>query len=142
MGRADCVFCAIVAGTSPARVVHDDERTLAFLDIAALTRGHILVVPKRHSENLLDIRTEDVVAVSLAVRHVSRRAMEVLRADGINLIQATGEAAQQTVFHFHMHVLPRYVGEGLPLEEGFLKRTPTDPADLDEIAGLFANPGQ
>ena len=139
MGRADCVFCDIVAGTSPARVVHDDERTLAFLDIAALTRGHTLVIPKRHSQNLLDIRTEDVVAVALAMRDVSRRAMEVLGADGINLIQATGEAALQTVFHFHVHVLPRYVGDGLPLEAGFLERSPTDPAELDEVAHLFRN---
>ena len=137
MGRADCVFCDIVAGTSPARVVHDDERTLAFLDIAPITRGHTLVIPKRHSQNLLDIRTEDVVAVSLAMRDVSRRAVEVLGADGINLIQATGEAALQTVFHFHMHVVPRYVGDGLPLEAGFLERSPTDPADLDEVARLF-----
>ena len=142
MGRADCVFCAIVAGTSPARIVHDDERTLAFLDIAPLTRGHTLVIPKRHCQNLLDIRTEDVVAVSLAMRDVSRRAIEVLNADGVNLIQATGEAALQTVFHFHMHVLPRYFGDGLPLADGFLQRMPGDPTEMDNVARLFADTAQ
>ena len=140
MGRADCVFCAIVAGTSPARVVHDDERTLAFLDIAPITRGHTLVIPKRHSQNLIDIRTEDVVAVSLAMRDVSRRAIDVLKADGINLLQATGEAALQTVQHFHVHVLPRFFGDDIGLPEQFLDRKPADGAELDEVARLFAEP--
>ena len=142
MGRADCVFCAIVAGTSPARIVQEDERTLAFLDIAPLTRGHTLVIPKRHCQNLLDIRTEDVVAVSLAMRDVSRKAMQVLEADGINLIQATGAAALQTVFHFHVHLLPRYVDDGLPLAEGFLQRTLGDAAELDAVARLFGEAAQ
>ena len=137
MGRADCVFCAIVAGTSPARVVHDDECTLAFLDIAPITRGHTLVIPKRHSQNLLDIRTEDVVAVSLAMRDVSRRAVQALGADGVNLLQATGEAALQTVFHFHVHVLPRFFGDAIGFPEEFVKRTPGDPDDMDEVARLF-----
>ena len=140
MGRADCVFCAIGAGTSPARVVHEDERTIAFLDIAPITRGHTLVIPKRHCQNLLDVRTEDVVAVALATRDVSRQLAERLEADGINLLHATGEAALQTVFHFHIHVLPRFVGDAVAMPEGFVRRAAGDAAELDALHGLLAAP--
>jgi histidine triad (HIT) family protein len=134
---ADCVFCAIVDGRAPARVVHEDERTLAFLDIAPITRGHTLVIPKRHCRDLLDIRTEDMVAAGLTARDVSRRAVAVLGADGVNLLQATGEAALQTVFHFHIHVLPRFVDDAVALPEQFVKRVLGDPADLDAVANRF-----
>ena len=104
--REDCIFCGIVGGKVPGRIVYEDDRTIAFLDIFPLTRGHTLVIPRRHSVNLLDARTEDVVAVALTAQHVARLASERLGADGVNLLQATGTVAFQTVMHFHMHVLP------------------------------------
>jgi histidine triad (HIT) family protein len=134
MAMADCIFCAIVAGEAPARVVHEDDRTLAFLDIAPIVRGHTLVIPKRHCRDLLDIRTEDMVAVALATRDVSRRVVTNLAADGINLIQATGEAALQTVFHFHFHVLPRFADDALPLPEQLVQRRLGEAAQLDALA--------
>jgi histidine triad (HIT) family protein len=134
---ADCVFCAIVAGTAPARIVHDDERTLAFLDIAPITRGHTLVIPKRHCRDLLDVRTEDMVAAGLTARDVSRRAVAALGADGVNLLQATGEAALQTVFHFHIHVLPRFRNDAVAMPEQFVQRTLGAPDELDAVAALF-----
>ena len=130
----DCIFCAIVAGTAPARVVQEDDRTLAFLDIAPITRGHTLVIPRRHCRDLIDVRTEDMVSVALMARDVSRRAMAALGADGINLLQASGEAALQTVFHFHVHVLPRYRNDRVHMPENFVRRDMGDPAELDAVA--------
>jgi histidine triad (HIT) family protein len=129
--RADCIFCGIVGGTVPGRIVYEDDRTIAFLDIFPLTRGHVLVIPKRHSVNLLDARTEDVVAVALTSQYLARLVSDRLGADGVNLLQATGTAAFQTVMHFHMHVLPRYDGDGFVLP---FERTPGVDGELDELA--------
>ena len=113
----DCIFCAIVAGRAPARIVHSDALTVAFLDIFPLTPGHALVVPRRHSRDLLDAAPEDVAAVTAAAREVAAASVSPsgLGADGFNLIQANGSVAFQTVFHLHIHVLPRYRGDGFRL---------------------------
>jgi histidine triad (HIT) family protein len=103
---------------------------MAFLDLYPLTRGHTLVVPKRHSVNLLDARTEDMVAVALTAQEVARLVSERLGADGVNLLQATGKVAFQTVMHFHVHVLPRYEDDGFVLP---FQRTEGVPAELDEL---------
>src|SRR5437868_4705731 len=115
---SECVFCAIVAGTAAARRVHEDERTVAFLDIFPLTRGHALVVPKRHCDSLLDAPADDLAAVGLTAQRLARAAVapDGLGADGVNLLQANGAIAFQTVFHFHVHVLPRYRGDGFRIE--------------------------
>jgi histidine triad (HIT) family protein len=132
---ADCIFCAIVAGDAPAAVVHDDERTVAFMDIAPLTRGHSLVVPKRHADDILVADPEDVAAVARSAQRVARAAKEAFGADGINLLQTNGRVAMQTVFHLHVHVLPRYVGDGFHVE---LNRVVVDPDDLRKQAGALA----
>jgi len=129
--RDDCIFCGIVGGKVPSRIVYEDDRTIAFLDINPLTRGHTLVIPRRHCVNLLDARTEDVVAVSLTAQQVARTVPDRLGADGVNLLQATGKAAFQTVMHFHVHVLPRYADDGFVLP---FERTPGNDAELDELA--------
>lgn len=128
----DCIFCKIIAGELPARIVRRDERTVAFMDIAPATYGHTLVVPRNHSRNLLEIEPEDLTAVALASQQVAIRAQERLGAAGINLINSCGAAAWQTVFHFHMHVIPRYEDDPLKL--------PWVPAqgDPDEIATAAA----
>jgi len=128
---AGCIFCAIVAGESPAAVIHEDERAMAFMDIFPLTPGHALVVPKRHSDDLLVADPEDVAAVALVAQRLARAAKEVLGADGINLLQSNGRVALQTVFHLHIHVLPRYVGDGFKVE---LNRHPADPEELRATA--------
>jgi len=129
-----CVFCAIVDGTAPSRRLYEDDRTLAFLDIVPLTRGHALVVPKRHAENLLDIDEEDLAAVARTAKRVGAAAMEAFGADGLNLLQTNGAVAMQTVFHLHVHVLPRYVGDGFKVE---LHRVPAEPDELDAVAGEY-----
>jgi histidine triad (HIT) family protein len=128
----DCIFCKIVAGGLPAQIVDEDELTISFMDISPGTRGHSLVIPRRHSRNLLDLPPEDLTATALAAQRLARRIRERLDADGINLINSSEPAAWQTVFHFHIHVLPRYVGD--PLE---LPWRPT-PGDPDEIARVAA----
>lgn len=115
MPETDCIFCKIVAGEVPATIVHEDERTVAFMDIAPATRGHVLVVPRRHSRDLLEIGSEDLHAVATAAQELARRAKEGLGAAGINLLNSCGQAAWQTVFHFHIHVIPRYEDDPLRL---------------------------
>ena len=131
-----CVFCAIVAGEAPSRVVHEDERTLAFLDIVPLTRGHALVVPKRHATNLFEIDDDDLAAVAATAKRVGAAAMEAFGADGLNLLQTNGAVAMQTVFHLHVHVLPRYVGDGFKVE---LVREPAEASVLDEVASAYGS---
>lgn len=111
----DCLFCRIVAGELPATRVHEDERTLAFMDIAPWTRGHVLVVPKAHAADLGEISDEDLAAVAAAARRIALLQRERLGAEGNNLLNSFGAAAWQTVFHFHLHVIPRYAGDGMRL---------------------------
>ena len=124
----DCLFCKIVAGEVPATRVHEDERTIAFMDINPATRGHLLVVPREHAPNLLEIDAEDLAACARAAQALARRVSDRLAADGVNLLNSCGSAAWQTVFHFHVHVIPRYQGDPLRLPW-----TPA-PGDRDEIA--------
>jgi histidine triad (HIT) family protein len=124
----DCVFCKIVAGELPATIVDEDELTVSFMDINPATRGHALVVPRRHSRDLLSVDGADLRAVALASQRLAGRMSECLGAAGVNLLNSCGAAAWQTVFHFHVHVIPRY--EGDPLR---LPWTP-EPGDRQEIA--------
>jgi histidine triad (HIT) family protein len=132
MTEANCLFCKIVAGELPSQTIAEDERTLSFMDINPATRGHALVIPRAHATNLLEIEAEDLAAVALAAQRLARRATERLGADGVNLLNSCGAAAWQTVFHFHVHVIPRYADDPL--------RLPWVPApgDAEEIAQAAA----
>ncbi len=128
----DCLFCKIVAGEIPSTIVAQDERTVAFMDINPATRGHVLVIPRAHARDLLDADVEDLAAVAATAQRVAARALERLDAAGVNLLNSSGRAAWQTVFHFHVHVIPRYEGDPL--------RLPWQPAagDNEEIAATGA----
>jgi histidine triad (HIT) family protein len=123
----DCLFCRIIAGEIPSTRVDEDERTVAFMDINPATRGHVLVVPREHSRDLLEMPDEDLAAVARMGRKLALRQTERLGADGVNLLNSCGQVAWQTVLHFHLHVIPRYAGDPL--------RLPWEPApgDRDEI---------
>jgi histidine triad (HIT) family protein len=123
----DCLFCKIVAGEIPSTIVDSDERTVAFMDINPGTRGHALVVPRNHSRDLLEIDPEDLAAVAVAGQRLAGRAKEALGADGVNLINSCGAVAWQTIFHFHLHVIPRYADDTVRLPW-----TPT-PGDMEDI---------
>jgi histidine triad (HIT) family protein len=128
----DCLFCKIVAGEIPATIVAQDERTIAFMDINPATRGHALVVPRAHARDVHAIDTEDLKAVAATAQQLAAKALERLGADGVNLLNSNGAAAWQTVFHFHMHVIPRY--EDDPLRLPWIPA----PGDTDEIAAAGA----
>ena len=128
MSDPDCLFCKIAAGEIPATRVREDERTIAFMDINPATRGHLLVIPREHATDLLDVGAEDLAACAAAAQELAVRAKTRLGADGINLLNSCGRAAWQTVFHFHVHVIPRYAGD--PLRLPWLP----EPGDRDEIA--------
>jgi histidine triad (HIT) family protein len=115
MSDPNCLFCKIVAGEIPSERVDEDERTVAFMDINPATRGHALVVPRTHATNLLEIEPDDLAATIAAAQRLARTASERFRTDGITLLNSCGAAAWQTVFHFHIHVIPRYEGDPLRL---------------------------
>jgi len=131
MADPDCIFCKIVAGDLPATIVDEDERTLAFMDIAPATRGHVLVIPRAHSADLLSVDGEDLSAVALAAQRVAQKVKERLGADGVNLLNSCGAVAWQTVFHFHVHVIPRYKDDPLRLP---WVPTAGDPAQIEAAA--------
>jgi histidine triad (HIT) family protein len=128
VSEPDCIFCKIIAGELPSQRIDEDERTIAFMDISPATRGHVLVVPRQHVRDLLEISSDDLSATAATAQRMARRISERLGAAGVNLINSCGAAAWQTVFHFHIHVIPRYEDDPL--------RLPWVPAqgDPDEIA--------
>jgi histidine triad (HIT) family protein len=136
MADPNCIFCKVVAGELPATIVGEDERTIAFMDIAPATRGHVLVVPRAHSADLLSIEPDDLAAATFAAQRLATRLTERLRADGVNLLNSCGAVAFQTVFHFHIHVIPRYEGDGLRLPW-----VPTE-GDSQEIAAAAQELGR
>jgi histidine triad (HIT) family protein len=126
-----CVFCDIVAGAVPARVVYEDDKTLAFLDIAPAAPGHTLVIPKAHVPHLLESTPEGAAAVIQTARIVARLLDEKLQPDGLTLFQAIKEAGWQDVPHLHVHVVPRWNGDELV--------RPYDPAQAtpDELDAVL-----
>jgi histidine triad (HIT) family protein len=136
MADPDCIFCKVLAGELPATIVDEDERTISFMDIAPATRGHALVIPRAHSADLLSVEQDDLAAAALAAQRLARRMKERLKADGVNLLNSCGAVAFQTVFHFHLHVIPRYEGDSL--------RLPWVPAagDPQEIAAAAQELGR
>jgi histidine triad (HIT) family protein len=127
-----CVFCAIVTGEAPSETVYTDDACVAFMDVNPWARGHLLVVPRAHAADLWALDEAEAAQLMVAVRRVADLVRRGLEPDGLNLFQASGAAAFQTVFHFHMHVLPRWSGDGIALP--ILPR----PGNRDEIAGAAA----
>jgi len=124
----DCIFCGIVAGDVPAQIVDSDEHTVAFMDINPATRGHALVVPRVHAADLIEVSDSDLERTMVAARRLVRAIDAALGPDGFNILNACRPAAWQTVFHYHLHVIPRY--ESDPLKLPWIPRG----ADADQIA--------
>jgi histidine triad (HIT) family protein len=112
---SDCVFCKIVARQIPATVVHEDEHTLAFMDIGQVNPGHVLVAVKKHADNVFALDDAQAAAVFRAAARVSRAIRDAFSPQGLSIYQANGSVAGQTVFHFHLHLLPRHEGDGMEL---------------------------
>jgi len=127
----DCIFCKIIAGALPGQIVHEDDRTVAFMDINPANRGHLLVVPRQHVRDLLEIDQEDLAATMATAQRMAVRVSERLSADGVNVLNSCGSAAWQVVFHFHVHVIPRYDDD--PLRLPWIP-APGDSAEIEATA--------
>jgi histidine triad (HIT) family protein len=112
---ADCIFCRIVAKQVPASIVHEDEHTLAFMDLGSVNPGHVLVAAKAHAESVFALDDTQATAIFRSVAKVARAIRDAFSAPGLSIYQANGKAAGQTVFHFHMHLVPRREGDGMNL---------------------------
>ncbi len=108
-----CIFCKIIKGEMPSYKIYEDDKTYAFLDISDDAIGHTLVIPKEHAENIMEISEESLKAVMATVQKVSKHYVDDLGYTGVNLMNASGKSAQQSVFHFHVHIIPRIEGDGL-----------------------------
>jgi histidine triad (HIT) family protein len=137
---SDCVFCRILAGERPASFVYRDERCAAFMDIRPVNAGHLLVIPVRHAPYLADIDPSEAADV-MKVGHLAAAALRAsgVRCEGVNLFLADGEAAMQEVFHVHLHVIPRFRGDGFSLgfSPAYYGRQP-DRSALDSLAATLA----
>ncbi|NQJ72419.1 HIT family protein [Streptococcus suis] len=132
----DCIFCKIVAGEIPASKVYEDDHVLAFLDITQVTKGHTLVIPKKHFRNVLDMDAEAAGQVFAAVPSIARQLKEKLGASGLNIVNNNEEAAGQTVFHTHIHLLPRFdQNDGLDIQ--FKVNEPDFPALTNLTQDLY-----
>src|SRR5690348_949686 len=132
MSDPDCIFCKVIAHEIPAEFLWEEDDTLAFMDINPWTRGHALVIPRNHSTDLLEISDADLAATAAAAQRLARMQKENLGCDGVNLLNSCGAAGWQTVFHFHIHSIPRYQGDPLELP------TRPRPAEPDELAAVAA----
>jgi histidine triad (HIT) family protein len=112
---SSCVFCRIVAREIPATVVHEDEHTIAFMDLGQVNPGHVLVTVKAHVENIFGLPAEHASAVALAASRIARAIRDAFQPHGLSVYQANGAAAGQTVLHYHVHLVPRYDGDGMAL---------------------------
>ena len=130
----DCIFCRIVAGAVPSTTIAESERAIAFMDINPVTHGHALVVTRAHATDLLDVTADDLAACVQLAQEVARRARDRLGSDGINLLSCSGVEAWQSVFHFHLHVIPRFKDQpgkdaiGLPWQS-----VPGEPDEIQRI---------
>ncbi len=127
----DCIFCRIIAGEIPAHRIAEDAATLAFLDIHPLSQGHTLVIPRRHCANLFEAQPDDLAAVAQMTKQVGQQLKAALSPDGLNVMQNNGPAAGQDVFHYHVHLIPRWSNDGLL--RGW-QRQPTEGVNLAELA--------
>ena len=128
---SDCIFCKIVAGDIPASKVYEDEYFLAFLDISQVTPGHTLVIPKKHARNLLEMTPDETADLFNVVSRVTKKVESATQPQGMNIISNMEEIAGQSVFHSHVHILPRYSQED-DLKIDFIAHEP----NFDHLAQL------
>lgn len=134
MKKDDCIFCKIANGDIPSTTIYNDEDFRVILDLAPATRGHALILPKEHADNLYGLSDEKAGAVMKLARKMAIQMKDKLCADGFNLVQNNGEEAGQTVFHFHMHLIPRYKDDNQHI---LLRPGESTQVELEEIRNLI-----
>ncbi len=135
MAETDCLFCKIANGEIPSSTVYEDDRFRVILDLSPAARGHALVIPKEHSENIYAIDDDTLKEAIVLAKKVAAAMKESLNCEGLNIIQNNGELAGQTVFHFHIHIIPRYSDDGQNI--GWKPGT-SDPGEQEKIARQIA----
>lgn len=112
MRDSNCIFCKISGGEIPSKTIYEDEEFRVILDISPASKGHALIIPKEHYANLYEMPEDAAGRVMILAKKLAGHMTERLKCDGFNIVQNNGETAGQTVFHFHMHLIPRYAGDG------------------------------
>ena len=133
MKKDDCIFCKIAAGEIPSRKIYEDKDLIAIMDLSPTSKGHSLIIPKEHYTNIYDIDEEIAGKVMKTAKKLATKMTVALNCDGFNLLQNNGETAGQTMFHFHMHLIPRYENDnaGILWEPG--ETTPEDMAEVKRL---------
>jgi len=138
VNREDCIFCQIVQKRIPAFTVYEDEKCLAFLDINPLTPGHTLIIPKEHVESMFDISEELLQHIAAIAQKLAKNMREKVGAEGVNLFQASGPVAEQSIQHFHLHVIPRKSGDNLNINEWWRSKVgKMSKEQMEELARLL-----
>jgi histidine triad (HIT) family protein len=131
MDQEDCIFCKIVKGEIPSKIVHEDESNLAFLDIFPVSRGHTVVIPKNHYKNLEELPNDEITNLFTTVKKIATKLRKKLSIDGYNIVQNNFEAAGQVIEHSHVHIIPRNKGDNkIKLD---LPKEQASDSELDEI---------
>ena len=133
MKKEDCIFCKIANGDIPSKTLYEDEDFRVILDLGPATKGHALILPKEHADNLYELPDETASKVFVLAKKLAIKMKEKLNCDGLNIVQNNGEVAGQTVFHFHMHLIPRYKEDK---NDDILKYTPLELSD-DEMKEIL-----
>ena len=111
----NCIFCKLANKDIPTNIIYEDEKFTVILDASPATKGHALILPKNHAANIYELPDEDAADIFVLAKKLATKMTEILHCDGFNIVQNNGEVAGQTVFHFHMHLIPRYKGDGVGL---------------------------
>ena len=120
----DCVFCKIRDGVIPSVKIYDDDRTFAIMDINPLNEGHLLVIPKAHAATIYEVAEEEIGRSAIVAKRIAIAVQKAVRPDGLNLLHANGAAAFQSVPHFHLHLIPRWTGDGKGFDWQLVKGDP------------------
>ena len=128
----NCIFCKLANKDIPTNIIYEDDRFTVILDASPATKGHALILPKNHAANIYELPDEDASAVFVLAKKLATKMTEILHCDGFNIVQNNGEVAGQTVFHFHMHLIPRYLNDGNQdkLTWNHAEFTPEEIADI------------
>ena len=129
MSDENCIFCKIIAGEIPSTAVYEDEDFRAILDVNPAARGHVIILPKKHAANIFELEEAEAAKVFPIAKKIATALMKTYHCDGVNILQNNGEAAGQTVFHLHVHVVPRYYGDGVNI-----MWKPGETPDLQAVA--------
>ncbi len=126
MQKENCIFCKLANGEIPSSTIYEDERFRVILDLGPATKGHALILPKDHADNLFELPEETAAQAIKLAKKLGAKMVKKLGADGFNLVQNNGEAAGQTVMHFHLHLIPRYQNDGQKILWNPTKPTPEE----------------